>query len=370
MNSWRPAMKTERFSLRDPVRGQALTQALRRFAPDNPVRIVHVCGTHEITISEHGLRHVLPDNVSVLEGPGCPVCVTSTVDLDRAVRLAEQEVAVCTFGDMMRVPGSRMTLDEARALGAPVHTVLSAADAVTLARRNPTREVVFFAVGFETTAPGTAAVVLEDPPDNFSVLCSHKLIPPAVERLVEMPGTDLDGLLAPGHVSTVIGAEAYAELARRHRIPVVVGGFEPLDVLYALALLLKQLAEGRTEVENAYLRAVSWEGNPRARDLLEQAFQVCDARWRGIGEIPSSGLAVRGELAHLDASLKYDIPAEEGQEVVPGCRCADVLVARAVPSDCPLFGGECTPLTPVGPCMVGAEGACAVWHRHGERPVL
>ncbi len=363
-------MKADQFALRDPLRGQALARALQRLAPERPVRIVHVCGTHEITISEHGLRHVLPEGVSVLEGPGCPVCVTSTVDLDRAVRLAEQGVAVCTFGDMMRVPGSRKTLDEARALGAPVHTVLSAADAVGLARKNPAQDVVFFAVGFETTAPGTAAVLLDDPPGNFSVLCSHKLIPPAVQKLVNMPGTGLDGLLAPGHVSTVIGAGAYAGLAGEHCIPVVVGGFEPLDVLYALLLLLRQVADGRAQVENAYPRAVSWEGNRQAQNLLATAFRVSDAKWRGIGEIPCSGLAVRAELSRFDAALKYDVPAVEGQEVVPGCRCADVLVARAVPSDCPLFGGECTPLTPVGPCMVGAEGACAVWHRHGERPAL
>ncbi len=363
-------MKADRFSLRDPERAQALAQALRRLAPRRPVRIVHVCGTHEIAITQHGLRHVLPHGVTVLEGPGCPVCVTSTVDLDRSVRLAERGTTVCSFGDMMRVPGTRMTLDEARSRGAQVQTVLSAADAVDLARRNPAREVVFFAVGFETTAPGTAAVLLDGPPDNFSVLCSHKLIPPAVQRLMEMPGTEIDGLLAPGHVSTVIGAGAYAALARRHEIPVVVGGFEPLDVLYALVLLLRQLAEGRAEVENAYPRAVSWEGNLQAQRLLEEAFQISDARWRGIGEIADSGLAVREEIGRFDATLKYDVPAEEGQETVPGCRCADVLVARAVPSDCPLFGGTCTPLAPVGPCMVGAEGACSVWYRYGERPSL
>ncbi len=363
-------MTGERFLLRDEGRGRGLARLLRKLTPERPVRIVHVCGTHEITISEHGLRHLLPEGVAVLEGPGCPVCVTSTVDLDRAVGLAERGIVVCTFGDMMRVPGTRMTLDEARKEGAAVHTVLSAADAVALARRTPQRDVVFFAVGFETTSPGTAAVLLDDPPDNFSVLCAHKLIPPAVEALMDMPGTTLDGLLAPGHVSTVIGARAYAELAEVHRLPVVIGGFEPLDVLYALVVLLRQLWEGRAEVENAYPRAVSWNGNPRAQELIGRAFLPCDARWRGIGTIPASGLALRDAFAHLDAARRYDVPASEGQEVVPGCRCADVLVARAVPSDCPLFGAACTPLTPVGPCMVGAEGACSVWYRHGGRAGL
>jgi len=313
---------------------------------------------------------LLPDKVTVLEGPGCPVCVTSTVELDQAVRLATQGVAVCTFGDMMRVPGTELTLDQARSQGAPVHTVLSAADAVELARRSPGQEVVFFAVGFETTAPGTAAVLVDDPPDNFSVLCSHKLIPPAVEYLLDMPGTELDGLLAPGHVSTVIGAKAYVDLVRRHQVPVVVGGFEPLDVLYALVLLVRQMADGEAKVENAYPRAVAWEGNGQAQELMRRAFHVCDASWRGIGEIPASGLSLRTELSQWDAAMKYEIQGEQGQEVAPGCRCADVLVARAVPADCPLFGVGCTPLSPVGPCMVGAEGACAVWYRHGERPVV
>ncbi len=363
-------MARDRFLLRDEGRGRRLARLLERLTPQRPVRIVHVCGTHEITISEHGLRHLLPAGVAVLEGPGCPVCVTSTVDLDRAVTLAERGVVVCTFGDMMRVPGTRMTLDEVRAEGAAVHTVLSAADAVALARKMPDRDVVFFAVGFETTSPGTAAVLLDGPPVNFSVLCAHKLIPPAVEALMRMPGTQLDGLLAPGHVSTVIGAGAYEGLAKRYGLPVVIGGFEPLDVLYALALLLRQLREGRAEVENAYPRAVGWAGNPRAQELLSRAFSPCDARWRGIDTIPLSGLALRDELSHLDAARRYDVPVREGQEVVPGCRCADVLVARALPSDCPLFGAACTPLTPVGPCMVGAEGACAVWHRHGGRADL
>jgi len=363
-------MKTDREFLRNPQRAQALAEVLRKTAPQRPVRIVHVCGTHEITISAHGLRHMLPEGVSVLEGPGCPVCVTSTVDLDQAVQLATGGVAVCTFGDMMRVPGTELTLDQARSRGAPVHTVLSATDAVELARRDPGRDVVFFAVGFETTAPGTAAVLLEDPPKNFSVLCSHKLIPPAVEHLLDLPGTELDGLLAPGHVSTVIGANAYSRLATRHQVPVVVGGFEPLDVLYALVLLLRQLRDDQAKVENAYPRAVTWEGNKQAQDLLRRAFRVYGASWRGIGEIPASGLAVRPELSQWDAALKYDIKGDRGQEVAPGCRCAEVLVARAVPADCPLFGVSCTPLSPVGPCMVGAEGACAVWYRHGERPVV
>lgn len=359
------------FSLRDPAAAKRLVRALRHLAPDRPVKIVHVCGTHEATIAEHGLRSLLPQGVEVYEGPGCPVCVTSTADINLAVKLAlEEGVIVCTFGDMLRVPGTELTLEEARAQGGDVRVVLSATDAVRIAQENPRREVVFFAVGFETTAPATAAVLLEEPPENFSVLCAHKLIPPAMAALMVDEGNPVDGFLAPGHVSTIIGSDAYRDFVSRFRVPVVVGGFEPLDVLYAIALILKQLREDRAEVENAYPRAVRPEGNPRARELLERAFRVVNAIWRGIGEIPASGLDLREELSRFDARKKFGLEAQVGVEEPPGCRCSDVIMARAVPTDCPLFGRVCTPLSPVGPCMVGAEGACSIWYRYGERPVL
>ena len=363
-------MSPDLFSFRDPKRAKEFAQLLSRLAPARPVKIVHVCGTHEITITEHGLRSLLPEGVEVLEGPGCPVCVTSTVDLDVAVKLAQEGVILCTFGDMMRVPGTELSLEEARAQGADVRMVLSAADAVEVARTNPTREVVFFAVGFETTAPGTAAVLLDSPPPNFSVLSSHKLIPPALSALMQLPDVKIDAFLAPGHVSTIIGSDAYRPVAERYHVPVVVGGFEPLDVLYALALILRQLKEGRAEVENAYKRAVRPEGNTRAQELLSQAFEVSAARWRGIGTIPGSGLRIREELAPWDATRKFGVEGKLGEETAPGCRCADILVARALPTDCPLFGKICTPLSPVGPCMVGSEGACSVWYRYGGRPKL
>ncbi|MGC9529639.1 MAG: hydrogenase formation protein HypD [Candidatus Bipolaricaulaceae bacterium] len=363
-------MAAERFSFRDPQRARRFARLLDCLAPDRPVRIVHVCGTHEITIAEHGLRSLLPQQVEVLEGPGCPVCVTPTSDLDSALKLANRGAVVCTFGDMLRVPGSELSLAEARGQGADVRTVLSAADAVAIARREPAREVVFFAVGFETTAPGTAAVLLNSPPANFSVLAAHKLIPPALAALMELPGTEVDAFLAPGHVSTIIGSAAYQRVAARFAVPVVVGGFEPLDVLYALALILRQLTAGRAEVENAYPRAVKPEGNSRARRLLSRAFQPADARWRGIGTIPASGLALRPQLARWDAAERFGVAGELGEETAPGCRCADILVARATPADCPLFGKTCTPLSPVGACMVGSEGACNVWYRYGGRPKL
>ena len=358
------------FQLRDPARARALVGLLRRYAPPDPLRIVHVCGTHEVAIAQHGLRSLLPEGVELLEGPGCPVCVTPTVDLDRAVKLALGGAIVCTFGDMTRVPGTRVTLAEARADGADVRVVLSAADAVEVARENPDRDVVFFAVGFETTAPGTAAVLLDSPLPNFSVLASHKLIPPALAALMFTPPIRIAGFLAPGHVSTVIGARAYQPVVERYHIPIVVAGFEPLDILYAIALVLRQLHEGRAEVENAYPRAVTEEGNLRAQALLAQAFVPGDAVWRGIGTIPGSGLRIRDELARWDAAQAFPIEAEEGEDKPPGCLCSAVLLAQAVPADCPLFGSACTPLSPVGPCMVGSEGACNVWYRYAGRPRL
>ncbi len=358
------------FELRDPARARELASLLRRHAPPQPVRIVHVCGTHEMAIAQHGLRSLLPEGVEVLEGPGCPVCVTPTVDLDRAAKLALGGAILCTFGDMTRVPGTRLTLADARAQGADVRVVLSAADAVEVARSNPTRNVVFFAVGFETTAPGTAAVLLDRPPENFYVLSSHKLIPPALEALLTRPGRRIAGFLAPGHVSTVIGARAYRAIAEKHHVPIVVAGFEPLDILYAALLVLRQLREGRAEVENAYPRAVTEEGNLRAQALLEEAFEPASARWRGMGTIPDSGLRIREALSAHDAARAFPVEVEEGEEKPPGCRCAEVLLAQALPSDCPLFRVRCTPLTPVGPCMVGSEGACSVWYRYGGRPAL
>jgi len=360
----------EIFQLRDPLLARRFRELLGRWAPNRPVRIVHVCGTHEITIAQHGLRSLLPENVEVLEGPGCPVCVTSTQDLDCALRIAEKGAILCTFGDMTRVPGSRMTLEEARAEGADVRVVLSAADAVEIALRNPEKPVVFFAVGFETTAPGTAAVLAQGPPENFFVLMSHKLIPPALSALLSTPPVSIDAFLAPGHVSTVIGAGAYREISEKFKVPIVVAGFEPLDILYALSLVLRQLREGRAEVENAYPRAVTEEGNLRAKEFFREVFRVGPAIWRGIGEIPDSGFYLCEEFAKYDAKREFGVEGEMGEEKPPGCRCAEVLMAKAFPTDCPLYGEVCTPMTPVGPCMVGSEGACNIWYRYSGRPRL
>jgi hydrogenase expression/formation protein HypD len=354
------------FQLADPARARRLADAIAILAPPTPVKIVHVCGTHEMAITQHGLRRFLPERVQVLEGPGCPVCVTPTADIDAAVQIAESGATICTFGDMTRVPGTRLTLEQARSAGCDIRVVLSAAEAVEMARSSA-HPVVFFAVGFETTAPMTAAVLLDEPPENFSVLVSHKKIPEAMAVLLDLPGTNIDGYLAPGHVSTIVGTAPYVRHLGKFKIPVVIGGFEPLDILYAVALILRQIRDGRGVVENGFPRGVAPEGNAAAQVLTDTVFESATVSWRGIGPIPQSGYRLRPEFMHLEARTRFGIEGETGEEEIPGCRCADVLTARATPAECPLFGTRCTPLSPIGPCMVGSEGACSIWFRYGGR---
>ena len=358
-----------KLHFRDRAKAEELARLIRKLAPPEPVKLVHVCGTHEVTITEHGLRSFLPPEVEILEGPGCPVCVTPVEHIDEAIALAEKGHTVATFGDMSRVPGTRMSLDLARGEGADVRVVYSVTDAVELARRSPGKEVVFFAVGFETTAPTIAATLLNGVPENFSLLVSHKLIPPAMEALVQGEH-DISGFIAPGHVSTIIGEEPYRVIPERYRIPVVISGFEPLDILYSIALLLRQLREGEPKVENAYPRAVLPEGNLKAQKALAEVFEVTAHHWRGIGTIPRSGLMLRKEFAQWDARAKFDLQVEADESLHPACRCHLVITAKATPDGCPLFKKACTPRTPYGPCMVGEEGMCHIWYRYGGRPSL
>jgi hydrogenase expression/formation protein HypD len=267
---------------------------------------------------------------------------------------------------MTRVPGTRLTLEQARSKGCDIRVVLSAAEASSIAKETD-RAVVFFAVGFETTTPMTAAVLVNEPPANFSVLVSHKKIPEAMAVLLSMPGTNIHGYLAPGHVSTILGMAPYAKQLDLFKIPIVIGGFEPLDILYAIALILRQLSNGEGFVENGFPRGVADEGNRAAQRLIATVFESTDVQWRGIGGIPDSGYRLREEFARFDARLRFHIAGKTGDERIPGCRCADVLTARATPADCPLFRARCTPLSPVGPCMVGSEGACSIWYRYGGR---
>ena len=329
------------------------------------VRLMEVCGTHTMAVGRAGLRTLLPENVELVSGPGCPVCVTPQREIEQMILLSRTPgVTVCTFGDMVRVPGVDSSLERERAAGADVRVVYSASDALELAEKE--KEIVFIAVGFETTAPGVAAVALEafeKGVSNFSLLVSHKLIPPAMEALLD-GGSSLDGYMTPGHVSVIIGSRAYEPLARRHAVPCVATGFDPEDILEGVAMLLELIIDGRAGSFIQYRRAVRVEGNPRAREVMYRAYRISDAEWRGLGVIPESGLELRPEFDSLDAAKKFSLPELPPVEI-PGCRCGEVLKGLIRPAECPLFGSECTPGTPVGPCMVSSEGSCAARYRYG-----
>ena len=349
---------------RDGKTAEQVIRYIKQEAGDTHYRIVHVCGTHEDAIMKNGIRSMLPRNVEVLMGPGCPVCTVPPNRIDYTIKLAEEGAIVTTFGDMMRVPAGLGSLADAKARGHDVRIVYSIHDAVKMAEKTD-REVVHFAVGFETTAPTTASELVAGPPDNFSVYSAHLLIPPAMEALLEMGVTQVDGFIDPGHVSTIIGEVGYKAVQDKYPVPQVIAGFEPLDILFSIALIIKQKNEGRAEIENTYQRAVKPEGNPRALQLLDQVFQPEDAPWRGIGTIPRSGLAIRPEYQQYDASKKFDIIVESDYSMPPGCKCGDVLRAMIYPWQCPLFNKTCNPDNPVGPCMVSHEGSCYIAARYG-----
>jgi len=352
------------LKFRDPKLAKRLKSKIAKLASKKEeVKICHVCGTHEWTITHYGLRKLLPENVEVIAGPGCPVCIVPASEIDEAVELALRGVTITCFGDLFRVPGSSKSLLDAKAEGADVRIVYSVSDAVRLARSNPEKNFVFFAVGFETTAPSTAVEILRKPPGNLSFLVSHRLIPPAMRLLVEMEDLSLNGFIAPGHVSTIIGLKPYEMFPRKYQMPIVVAGFEPLDVLFAVYMILKQLTEGKARLENEYSRAVRWEGNVKAQRIMHTAFNVVDGRWRGLGLIESSKLIPREEYSTLDAHLKYDLKIEKGIDIRPGCKCHLIIIGKIKPTECPLFMKTCTPRKPVGACMVGSEGTCRIWAR-------
>ncbi len=339
-----------------------------------PMRFMEICGTHTVAIFRSGLRPLLPSSLELISGPGCPVCVTASEDIDKAIWFASQpHVLVATFGDLLRVPGSRASLAQERAHGADVRMVYSAMDAVELAQENPDKEVVFIGIGFETTAPTVAAAVTHAERlglTNFSVFSVHKVLPPAMEALLSSGELRLDGFLCPGHVTTVIGAKAYEALAARHHMPCVVTGFEPLDILHGLWMLTQQRFSGTARVEIQYRRGVTWEGNVAAQRLMAQVFRPADAVWRGLGRIPLSGLAFRDEWARFDATQKFQVPNLDTRED-PGCRCGDVLRGILSPPQCPLFRKVCTPQNPKGPCMVSSEGTCGAYFKYAyEGPNL
>jgi hydrogenase expression/formation protein HypD len=355
---------------RDPQLARSLLEALqRRKLATRTYRLMEICGTHTVAIFRLGLRQLLPSDIELISGPGCPVCVTANEDIDRALWLAQQpKVITTTFGDLLRVPGSTSSLNQERSRGADVRMVYASFDALSIARDNPDKQVVFLGIGFETTAPTVAAAVLQAAREglkNFSVFSAHKLLPPAMQALLEAGDLRLDGFICPGHVSTIIGAQAYEEVTRRYHIPCVVTGFEPLDLLQGITMLMEQLIHGRAEVENQYRRAVSWEGNSAARKLLEQIFEPADTTWRGLGVIPKSGLQLRPDWSAFDAVARFDMPQINVREH-PGCRCGDVLRGVLTPPQCPLFRKACNPESPLGPCMVSSEGTCGAYFRYHQ----
>lgn len=353
---------TEKLKFRDPDLTRRVAEKIRTVAQKvGQVKICHVCGTHEWTITHFGLRSLLPSNVEVIAGPGCPVCIVPAAEIDEAVQLARKKIVVTCFGDILRVPGSGRSLLDAKAEGNDVRIVYSVRDAVKMARAEPDKEFVFFAVGFETTTPSTSVEMMNKPPENISFLVSHRLIPPAMVALVRMKDLNLDGFIAPGHVSTIIGLKPYWVFPKLHGMPVVVAGFEPLDVMFGIHMILKQLSQGTPRLENEYVRAVSWEGNIKAQKKMQETFMSVDGGWRGLGVIASSKLTIRDKYVAYDAHSKYRVKVEEGIDTQHGCRCHLVIVGKIRPTGCPLFMKTCSPQKPVGACMVSNEGTCRIW---------
>ncbi len=354
---------------RDPELARVLVRRIRARATRRWV-LMEVCGGQTHTIVRQGIDELLAGAVEMIHGPGCPVCVTPVEQIDRAVRLASEPGVVFTsFGDMLRVPGSDSDLLQARARGGDVRVVYSPLDALELARANPDREVVFFAVGFETTAPANAMAVWrarELGVRNFSLLVSHVTVPPAMEAILSSPGNRVQAFLAAGHVCTVMGWEEYEPLAERYGVPIVVTGFEPVDLLEGILMAVEQLEEGRAGVENQYVRSVRREGNRPAQELIRRVFRIVDRSWRGLGTLPRSGLALREEFAEYDAVRKFGLEGVRARESEE-CRAGEVLRGRLRPPDCPAFGSRCTPESPLGAPMVSSEGACAAYYGYGRR---
>ncbi|HYD42527.1 MAG TPA: hydrogenase formation protein HypD [Anaeromyxobacter sp.] len=368
---------TRELKFRDPAKARALADALRRNveAAGRPLTIMHVCGSHEQAIARFGLRAVLPPGLRLVMGPGCPVCVTDAPEVDEAVALARQGVRVCTYGDMLRLPGTARSLADAAADGAKVDVVYSVDQATDLARRHPGEEVVFLASGFETTAVATAAAARATPPENFSLLSVHKWVPAAMDVVAAAREKRIDGYLAAGHAAIITGWAVFEPFARRTGAPVAVAGFEPLDLLAALVQVTALVRDGRAEVANVYPRCVTREGNVPAQRALRAVFQQADGRWRGIGAVPGGNLALAPALARLDARRRFAIDTaavrdDAAAEAAQGCLCGPIMLGLAAPTDCRLFGEACVPESPVGACMVSSEGQCRIWHTYGGTPEL
>jgi hydrogenase expression/formation protein HypD len=333
------------------------------------IRLMEFCGGHTHAIMKHGIRQLVPKTVEMRSGPGCPVCVTATADLDKAIALAHlPNVIITTFGDMMRVPGSYSSLQQSKADGADIRIVYSTIDAVGIAKANPEKSVIFIGIGFETTAPTIAASILKAQQQkirNFHVLSLNKLTPPVIKALLDSGEVKLDGIICPGHVSVIIGSHPYEFVPRNYGIACVISGFEPLDILLCIDKLVEQIENAQPTVEIAYLRGVKPEGNRKALQLMEKVFELGEANWRGIGTVPQSGLNIRRKYEHFDADRAFSVSLKPPKEP-KGCRCGDVVRGAATPPECKLFGKACSPESPVGPCMVSSEGACAAYYQYGS----
>ncbi len=354
---------------RNPEKAAALAGRIRSIAEED-VRLMEVCGTHTMEIGRHGIRSMLPETVKLISGPGCPVCVTPEKEIDRAIMIArEYDVIVTTFGDMFRVPGGLGSLEEAKGKGADIRIVYSPFNALEAARKEKPRPVLFLGVGFETTAPTIAATVLlarKEGLTNFFILSLGKLVPPALKAILELGKARVDGFILPGHVCTISGSKPYEFIARDFGRPCVVTGFEPVDILMGVYLLIEMISGNDPRVEIQYKRAVKREGNRKALEAMEEVFRPCDSEWRAIGVIKESGLGLREEFREMDGMERFPVDVPEPGEH-PGCLCSDILMGLSLPTDCPLFGNECTPRAPVGPCMVSSEGTCAAYYKYGGR---
>lgn len=349
-----------------PAAGELLKQIGGMNLSRRRIVLMEVCGTHTMAIARAGLKDLLPDSIKLVSGPGCPVCVSPQSYIDKAIALAKKDCIITTFGDMFRVPGSRSTLEKEKAGGGDIRIVYSPLEAITIARTHPERQVIFLSVGFETTTPAIAATVAHAQQNgirNLFFLCANKLIPPAMKYLLDAGTVALDGFLCPGHVSAVIGPQPYREIAAAHGIPCVIAGFEPVDILQAVVMLLGQIADGRSTVEIQYDRIVHPDGNPKARRAVDLVFETADAHWRGIGTIPHSGLQLRDTYKDFDAEHRFDIETDTTTDLI-GCLCGEILQGIKDPTDCRLFGKSCTPLSPVGACMISSEGTCAACYKY------
>lgn len=355
----------------DKATAARIIQRIKNLSGKEKIKLMHVCGTHEQTITKSGLRALLPESIEVVPGPGCPVCITPAGEVDKAIHLSQMEAIITTYGDMLRVPGSTSSLAKEKASGNDVRVVYSPFEAIEIAKKNPEKNVVFLGIGFETTAPMTAQVILDNPPENFSVLCSHRLVPPAMELLLK-GGFDIDGFIDPGHVSTIIGITPYIPLSEKYRIPQVISGFEPLDVLMSVFMLLRQLRNGIAKVENEYSRVVKPEGNMQAKKLMSEVFEPCSKEWRGLPVIPGASLKLKPEFSEYDAEERFDInprinSGDYGDACGTDCPlCGNILKGLSNPMQCEFFGKTCTPENPVGACMVSSEGTCNIAYRYGS----